>query len=167
MVGPGGIARPRPGVCEVLSACITTECRSYAKPGAWDMALGVSHFGRGWWDIATQRCGCLSDVEIAKAAPFFPETNIALAAARFRGTMPLREIPGRSFSTRRLSKDLGWVAEWSIAHAWKACLPQGNGGSNPPPSAILIITGLRAASRLGNNAAHNKCAVAADDKSRR
>ncbi len=30
----------------------------------------------------------------------------------------------------------GWVAEWSNAHAWKACLPQGNQGSNPCPSAI-------------------------------
>ena len=29
----------------------------------------------------------------------------------------------------------GWVAEWSNAHAWKACLPQGNQGSNPCPSA--------------------------------
>ena len=29
----------------------------------------------------------------------------------------------------------GWVAEWSNAHAWKACLPKGNGGSNPSPSA--------------------------------
>ena len=37
----------------------------------------------------------------------------------------------------------GWVAERSIAHAWKACLPKGNGGSNPPPSAPLIIRGLR------------------------
>ena len=35
------------------------------------------------------------------------------------------------------------MAEWSIAHAWKACLPQGNGGSNPPPSATLILRGLR------------------------
>ncbi len=31
----------------------------------------------------------------------------------------------------------GWVAEWSNAHAWKACLPQGNQGSNPCPSASL------------------------------
>lgn len=31
----------------------------------------------------------------------------------------------------------GWVAEWSNAHAWKACLPQGNAGSNPAPSADL------------------------------
>src|ERR1043165_1165739 len=29
----------------------------------------------------------------------------------------------------------GWVAEWSNAHAWKACLPKGNQGSNPCPSA--------------------------------
>ena len=27
------------------------------------------------------------------------------------------------------------MAEWSNAHAWKACLPQGNQGSNPCPSA--------------------------------
>ena len=45
------------------------------------------------------------------------------------------------FSTRRKRRVLGWVAEWSIAHAWKACLPQGNGGSNPPPSAPLVMRG--------------------------
>lgn len=33
----------------------------------------------------------------------------------------------------------GWVAEWSNAHAWKACLPQGNQGSNPCPSAIALV----------------------------
>ena len=33
----------------------------------------------------------------------------------------------------------GWVAEWSIAHAWKACLPQGNAGSNPAPSALFYV----------------------------
>jgi hypothetical protein len=30
----------------------------------------------------------------------------------------------------------GWVTEWSIVHAWKACVPQGTEGSNPSPSAI-------------------------------
>ena len=29
----------------------------------------------------------------------------------------------------------GWVTERSIVHAWKACVPKGTGGSNPPPSA--------------------------------
>jgi hypothetical protein len=33
----------------------------------------------------------------------------------------------------------GWVAEWSNAHAWKACLPQGNQGSNPCPSALFVL----------------------------
>ena len=28
------------------------------------------------------------------------------------------------------------MAEWLKAHAWKACLPQGNVGSNPTLSAI-------------------------------
>ena len=28
------------------------------------------------------------------------------------------------------------MAEWLKAHAWKACLPQGNQGSNPCLSAI-------------------------------
>lgn len=32
----------------------------------------------------------------------------------------------------------GWVAEWSNAHAWKACLPKGNQGSNPCPSAGAV-----------------------------
>ncbi len=42
----------------------------------------------------------------------------------------------------------GRVAEWSIAHAWKACLPKGNVGSNPPPSAIFS----RNAKKSGQNA---------------
>src|ERR1700719_3801138 len=33
----------------------------------------------------------------------------------------------------------GWVAEWSNAHAWKACLPKGNQGSNPCPSVPLFL----------------------------
>jgi hypothetical protein len=28
----------------------------------------------------------------------------------------------------------GWVTERLIVHAWKACVPKGTGGSNPPPS---------------------------------
>ena len=27
------------------------------------------------------------------------------------------------------------MTERSIVHAWKACVPKGTGGSNPPPSA--------------------------------
>ena len=27
------------------------------------------------------------------------------------------------------------MTEWLIVHAWKACVPKGTGGSNPPPSA--------------------------------
>src|SRR5215467_9209603 len=34
----------------------------------------------------------------------------------------------------------GWVTEWLIVHAWKACVPKGTGGSNPPPSAIYNIS---------------------------
>ena len=33
---------------------------------------------------------------------------------------------------------IGWVPEWSIGHAWRACVPQGTEGSNPSPSAILV-----------------------------
>ena len=39
-----------------------------------------------------------------------------------------------------LPANKGWVAEWSIAHAWKACVPQGTGGSNPPPSGCFFAT---------------------------
>ena len=31
------------------------------------------------------------------------------------------------------------MAEWSNAHAWKACLPKGNQGSNPCPSVFLLL----------------------------
>ncbi len=38
----------------------------------------------------------------------------------------------------------GWVPEWSIGHAWKACVPQGTEGSNPSPSANSFVgTGYR------------------------
>ena len=37
---------------------------------------------------------------------------------------------------------LGEMAEWFKAHAWKACLPKGNVGSNPSLSAIVIINDL-------------------------
>src|SRR5207302_314005 len=47
----------------------------------------------------------------------------------------------------------GWVAEWSNAHAWKACLPQGNGGSNPPPSAPRHAWGATLAAAM----ARRKC----------
>ncbi len=35
------------------------------------------------------------------------------------------------------SLEAGWVPEWSIGHAWKACvLQKGTEGSNPSPSAL-------------------------------
>ena len=42
----------------------------------------------------------------------------------------------------------GWVAEWSNAHAWKACVQQCTEGSNPSPSAtcrrqLEATTGMR------------------------
>jgi hypothetical protein len=41
---------------------------------------------------------------------------------------------------RRKKKDRhGWVTERSIVHAWKACVPKGTGGSNPPPSAVDLL----------------------------
>jgi Tfp pilus assembly protein PilF len=43
------------------------------------------------------------------------------------------------------------VAEWSIAHAWKACLPQGNQGSNPCPSAGAPPNFLAVAAAIRKN----------------
>lgn len=34
----------------------------------------------------------------------------------------------------------GRLAEWSIAHRWKRCVPQGTGGSNPPSSESTMIS---------------------------
>src|SRR5438552_7403539 len=39
----------------------------------------------------------------------------------------------------RRGRLFGWVTEWLIVHAWKACVPKGTGGSNPPPSAIVLL----------------------------
>ena len=36
----------------------------------------------------------------------------------------------------------GEMAEWLKAHAWKACLPQGNVGSNPTLSAMQTFQSL-------------------------
>src|ERR1700731_4443397 len=42
----------------------------------------------------------------------------------------------RSETAAKVAVDLtGWVTEWSIVHAWKACVPKGTEGSNPSPSA--------------------------------
>ena len=46
----------------------------------------------------------------------------------------------------------GWVAEWSNAHAWKACVQQCTEGSNPSPSAtcrrqLEATTGMKNAVR--------------------
>ena len=32
----------------------------------------------------------------------------------------------------------GRLAEWSNAHRWKRCVPQGTGGSNPPSSEFVF-----------------------------
>ena len=42
-------------------------------------------------------------------------------------------------ATVALDLAIGWVTERSIVHAWKACVPKGTGGSNPPPSASSQI----------------------------
>ncbi len=41
----------------------------------------------------------------------------------------------RSQAALQLPSIFGWVTEWSIVHAWKACVPKGTEGSNPSPSA--------------------------------
>ena len=33
------------------------------------------------------------------------------------------------------------MAEWSIAHAWKACKPNGFMGSNPISSTMMVVMG--------------------------
>jgi hypothetical protein len=48
----------------------------------------------------------------------------------------LAEIPFLGYISQRI-KIIGEVAEWSKAHAWKACKPKGFQGSNPCLTAIL------------------------------
>lgn len=38
-----------------------------------------------------------------------------------------------------IGSHLGYVAEWSMAHAWKACEPRGSVGSNPIVSALAPL----------------------------
>jgi hypothetical protein len=50
---------------------------------------------------------------------------------------PIDEVESK---IRRKGKIVtGWVTEWLIVHAWKACVPKGTGGSNPPPSAVDLL----------------------------
>ncbi len=53
---------------------------------------------------------------------------------------PLRQPdqePGPvQFRTMRLR---GGVPEWTIGHAWRACVPPGTVGSNPTPSASTVL----------------------------
>ena len=37
------------------------------------------------------------------------------------------------------ANNIGEVAEWSNAHRWKRCVPQGTAGSNPVLSATVIF----------------------------
>ncbi len=46
---------------------------------------------------------------------------------------PLQQICGYNVAPT------GWVTEWLIVHAWKACVLKGTGGSNPPPSAFDLL----------------------------
>src|SRR5437016_5854157 len=59
----------------------------------------------------------------------------ALTPARARNRLHSSTSTSKSTIT---STTLGWVTEWLIVHAWKACVPKGTGGSNPPPSAIVL-----------------------------
>src|SRR6266487_7097886 len=46
----------------------------------------------------------------------------------------------RTITITSTSRNLkGWVTERLIVHAWKACVPKGTGGSNPPPSVRLFL----------------------------
>ena len=41
------------------------------------------------------------------------------------------------------------MAEWLKAHAWKACLPYGNEGSNPSPSSKIFSRFINNQSKQG------------------
>src|SRR5438477_1253682 len=60
----------------------------------------------------------------------------ALTPARARNRLHSSTSTSKSTIT---STTLGWVTEWLIVHAWKACVPKGTGGSNPPPSAVDLL----------------------------
>jgi hypothetical protein len=51
-----------------------------------------------------------------------------------RGTGALARGSSSGLDSR--ASDRGGVTEWPIVLAWKASVPKGTGGSNPPPSAI-------------------------------
>src|SRR5205814_5182357 len=58
---------------------------------------------------------------------------------------PLQQICGYNVAPT------GWVTEWLIVHAWKACVPKGTGGSNPPPSVSLVSRARGAAWITGSD----------------
>src|SRR5262245_10972976 len=58
-----------------------------------------------------------------------PLTTVTPAHAHTRDRNRLHSSTSKSTIT---SPTLGWVTEWLIVHAWRACVPKGTGGSNPP-----------------------------------
>ncbi len=47
-------------------------------------------------------------------------------------------------------RNLGWVTERSIVHAWKACVLKSTRGSNPRPSATSLGSNLAHSGLLGH-----------------
>src|ERR1041385_1974543 len=63
-----------------------------------------------------------------------PLAALAFSRAHVHDRARNRAKPSTIRITSRSRNWNGWVTERLIVHAWKACVPKGTGGSNPPPS---------------------------------
>ena len=165
MVGPGGKARAGPGWPFSFKPLVFSRLPGFQEMqevghGTRRVTLWVRRVGqRGTGDLPRRRATVLFLTQRRRGRrerQGFRSASASLRLCVFQTKhRPCRAAFSRHYAAPAKSGALvfpraghargrfGWVAEWSIAHAWKACLPQGNGGSNPPPSAPLIIRGLR------------------------
>src|SRR5439155_12980036 len=114
--------------------------------GLDDAEWGVTLFARDTFQIKAivykMRFDAVS-AEYADFGEFYIGIQLALDEL-FRRL----QLCHRKISESRLFRDCrsnGWVTERSIVDAWKACVPKGTGGSNPPPSAMRVSHAGRSA----------------------
>ena len=122
---------------KIASFCPTCESHVSLGPALLSHLAGIQ---RSHTEATEEHGGRCGDFPFSLRAP--PCEKIRASgrpfARPYRGrlTSPLEFRHPTPHCDRPASK--GWVPEWSIGHAWKACvLQKGTEGSNPSPSAAV------------------------------
>ena len=88
-------------------------------------------------------------VSFARLASSSPaKTNVHGSGATPPEKLFARAPCQKSLSCAIMPFVCGGVSEWSMVHAWKACVPKGTGGSNPLPSASLFTDNAKSSKGL-------------------